>query len=93
MVNKMLIQRVKIAPQIDGIEALYIDGKLETQGDEYHDDINAYLNGFIACIKKIEFPHSYEEYELPMEEEELNYEWITPENFSELPLKRMKKIK
>ena len=42
---------VRINPDGDSVKALYIDGILYKSGDEYHNDITAYLDGFIeGCL-------------------------------------------
>lgn len=45
------IDWVKISPETDGVDGLYIDCKLVTQGDYYHDKISDYIAGFLAGLK------------------------------------------
>ena len=48
------IEWVKISPETDGVDGLYINGKLVTQGDYYHDKISDYIAGFLAGLKRSE---------------------------------------
>lgn len=47
----MRLCRVSFAYESDGVTALYIDGKLHTHGDYYHDKIDDWINGFIEGLK------------------------------------------
>lgn len=86
----MKIQYLKIAPQLDGIDALYIDEQLEVQGDEYHDDIGAYIEGFIAGLRKMGFSGKVEVWEWHMSEEELTYKFNgVPDLFEQLPKNKL----
>lgn len=85
----MILQRVKIAPAVDGVEGLYINGELVEWGDEYHHDIGARIDGWLAAIRHQRILHVYEEWEL---DDELDvardyYELgePMPDNFNDLP--------
>ena len=47
----MRIQIVKIHPEGDGITALYINGRLFTHGDHYHNKIDNWISGFLQGLR------------------------------------------
>jgi len=49
--NLYKIEWVKVSPETDGVDGLYINGNLVTQGDYYHDKISEYIAGFLAGLK------------------------------------------
>jgi hypothetical protein len=51
--GKIDITKVDFSGGGDGVYALYIDGKIHTYGDEYHNDINAWIRGFIDGLEWI----------------------------------------
>lgn len=49
----MKFTKLEIAPFGDGVTYLYLDGKLITSGDEYHDSINTYIDGYVDAYKTL----------------------------------------
>jgi hypothetical protein len=47
------------------VTALYIDGKLHTSGDYYHDKIDDWINGFIAGLEFAEVKFELDEHHIP----------------------------
>lgn len=67
----MNITIVTFNPTGDTVEALYIDNELLHYGDEYHNQINTFLKGFIEGLKHCEFNFTLEK--IKCYNEELNY--------------------
>lgn len=51
---------VHIHPEGDGSTALYQNGEIITSGDEYHDDIGAWIDGFFSGIEHAGIKHTKE---------------------------------
>lgn len=58
---------VKFNYEGDGVTALYIDGKLHTHGDYYHNKIDEWIDGFLAGIKHLNWPMQQETHYIPGE--------------------------
>lgn len=61
----MKIDIVKFNPEGDGVTAVYIDGKLHTHGDYYHDKIDNWVEGFIDGLKFAEVSFDEDGHDIP----------------------------
>ncbi len=90
----MVIQHVLIAPETDGVDGLYIDGKLVLSGDAYHDSIGSRIEGFLAGMHYMGWNGVWEKlslsYEHPYAIKIYQRGDPMPESFSNLPLANMK---
>lgn len=51
-----LITIITFWPDGDWVKAIFIDGELFRYGDEYHDKISTYIDGFIDGFKASKIP-------------------------------------
>jgi hypothetical protein len=59
----------------EGITALYIDGKLHTYGDYYHNKITEWINGFIAGLIRAGVTTEENKIYLPEESPWIDWTW------------------
>ena len=54
------IKYLRIAPEIEGVDCLYIEDELYMHGDEYHDCIDARINGFLEGLQYAGIEYEFE---------------------------------
>ena len=57
--SKVILSKVEFSNDSESVYALYIDGILEFYGDEYHNDINSKIDGFIDGLKWVKENYLY----------------------------------
>jgi len=91
MLPKMLLVRVRINPDGDGCTGLYGPfGILIAGGDEYHDSISAYIDGYVDALSNYH-EVKVENWTLPSDHPETyNINWM-PHDILDLPIEGMEK--
>jgi len=56
MVISMKVTIVHVHPEGDGVTGLYINDELYRDGDEYHDKIGKWVEGFLEGLKRAGAP-------------------------------------
>ncbi len=72
------------------VMALYIDGKLETAGDSYHDSIYAYIEAFVAGMVRAGMIIEKRSYSLTEEAQEKYANVASGEYPKKFPFKKFK---
>lgn len=91
----MKLDIVKFNPEGDGVTAMYINGDLHTSGDYYHNNIDAWTQGFCEGLDYATAEYNLERWEIPGDTDiskdvcELGY--CPPRAFSELNPEEMEK--
>ena len=85
------VVHVAIDPDGDGLDGLYIDGKLVAGGDYYHDKASERIESFVDALKFMGWDGTVVRYDwVDVAEEQC---WELPELLSDLPLDKMETSK